>query len=306
MIRPKTGVLLGVTLLSTRVVSTMVVYAQPPEPPKPKPAVVTPVVVEDTWPHQTLTSFVEALNNNDFPAAASRVVGGQAGEALKELADKWQARRGSWQMQVRDIETQYERDHAATVTFRLRLHDHWGNRITHDERLNLRKNDKLWKIVPPSPDIQHRALAEGGDNSLLEHFAFLLAQPPQTAEDRAQKCMTHLKYLAIGARQFTQDWDDIFSFKADKFPGALLSYVHSARAYHCPDDISGEVSYAFNVNLENVVLERVQQPAQTVMFYEGKNGQLEFRHDQRAAVCFVDGHVELVTAERAKPLKWKP
>lgn len=57
---------------------------------------------------------------------------------------------------------------------------------------------------------------------------------------------------------------------------------------------------------EHSPVSKVPQPAATVMIYEGEHGKLNFRHDGKATVGFVDGHVKLVDAEAAKPLRWKP
>jgi hypothetical protein len=43
-----------------------------------------------------------------------------------------------------------------------------------------------------------------------------------------------------------------------------------------------------------------------VAFYEGENQTLDFRHDGHAHVGFATGHVEAVTPQQAKTLRWKP
>ena len=53
-------------------------------------------------------------------------------------------------------------------------------------------------------------------------------------------------------------------------------------------------------------MHEMQNTAQTVMFYEGQNETPIFRYDGRAAICFADGHVTLVTPDEAKSLIWKP
>jgi prepilin-type processing-associated H-X9-DG protein len=161
-------------------------------------------------------------------------------------------------------------------------------------------------IVPLTSEQLRRNRHTNFDTDILLNLATYLAIPQEIIEASAHECMMNQKMLALGAMQFAQDWDDKFTFKADKYPEALRPYLRNDQILHCPDDRSGALSYTFNKNLENLLLARIAQPAQTVMFYEGKNGQLEFRHDNRASVCFADGHVELVTPERAKTLKWTP
>lgn len=207
---------------------------------------------------------------------------------------------------VRDVDAQKIEDGFVTTKLRLRLLDRWGNKITHDERLNLQLVDKVWKILPLLPDSFRRTVGDDSDSDMLANLAAYLTLPPLSAEKRTEKCLMNLKFLALGLIELTQDWDDIFAIKADKFQGALLPYTRSTMNFYCPHDKSGAISYAFNANLENVLVNRVAEPAHIVMIYEGKNGQLEFRHDNRAGVAFADGHCKLVTPEEAKTLRWKP
>lgn len=65
-------------------------------------------------------------------------------------------------------------------------------------------------------------------------------------------------------------------------------------------------SYAFNTNLNGAELKDIKAPADTVLLYEGREGKLSFRHDGKANVAFVDGHVMAITAEDAKELIWNP
>ncbi len=50
----------------------------------------------------------------------------------------------------------------------------------------------------------------------------------------------------------------------------------------------------------------MEAPAQTVLLYEGKNMQFDFKHDGRTAVAFADGHAKLLTPEEAKNVFWYP
>jgi len=53
-------------------------------------------------------------------------------------------------------------------------------------------------------------------------------------------------------------------------------------------------------------MDKFTQPQITVLFYEGANGKLNFRHNGKAAVAFADCHVKLIDAAAAKDLRWKP
>jgi prepilin-type processing-associated H-X9-DG protein len=51
-------------------------------------------------------------------------------------------------------------------------------------------------------------------------------------------------------------------------------------------------------------LSAVASPAKTVMIYEGKAGKLDYRHNGRAVVGFMDGHCKLINADEAAGLIW--
>ena len=74
----------------------------------------------------------------------------------------------------------------------------------------------------------------------------------------------------------------------------------------CPAHPDEAIGYAFNAKLQNVTMAQIQAPAETVLFYEGQNEKLDFRHGNRTAVAFADGHVKLVSTEEAKKLRWNP
>jgi prepilin-type processing-associated H-X9-DG protein len=65
-------------------------------------------------------------------------------------------------------------------------------------------------------------------------------------------------------------------------------------------------SYSFNADLESLKLAAIPDVALTVLIYDGKDGQLDFRHAGKANVAFADGHVKSVTPEEAKNLIWNP
>jgi prepilin-type processing-associated H-X9-DG protein len=45
-------------------------------------------------------------------------------------------------------------------------------------------------------------------------------------------------------------------------------------------------------------------PDKTVLIYEGKAGKPDYRHDDRAAIGFVDGHCKLVRPSETTALFW--
>jgi prepilin-type processing-associated H-X9-DG protein len=265
------------------------------------------VVVPQHDPGEVIRSFVAALNRNDMKTASTLVIGGQKGAALELAQAEMKKALGAFTYEVREINLHATNapQQIATMKIRLRLKDSLNNKITHDERLNLRQEGTLWKIVPLSAQEMNDSVYQNGESDILENFASYLASPRIIIEIRAQKCMAHLKQLALGAFQLANDNGEKWAFNNRDFAKMLLPYTHNEEILLCPLEPQGN-SYSFNSQLSNVAQAKVAQPALTVLFYEGKDEKLNFRHDNRAGVCFADGHVELVTPERAKTLKWNP
>ena len=122
----------------------------------------------------------------------------------------------------------------------------------------------------------------------------------------ATACVSNLKQVGIGMIMYAQDYHDSFALKAATYKSQIMPYVKNELVFHCPSDKSGGVSYSFNTNLQGVSQSNIKNPSQTVLVYEGKNGQLDYHHEGMAAVGFADGHVALITPEKAKNLRWKP
>ncbi len=288
-------------LLVSVVCLVSTVVAQPP--------IQTPPTAAEADPDSVIQAFVKAINQNDFESAARLVQGGKKGEALEMARDEIQKARGAYTYEVKEVSFKFEgqMQDFATALIRLRLNDAIDNRITHDERVKMQQIGNGWRLVPLSGEAFIGLFQGfGGDSDLLERFASYLAHPEAVAKIRTSRCMGHLKLLGIAAIQFSQDWDEKFALKAQNYPEALHLYMRNDAILVCPLEDEGANSYAFNAKLENANFFKIKQPEQTVMFYEGKDGQLDFRHDNRTGVCFADGHVELVTPERAKTLKWEP
>jgi prepilin-type processing-associated H-X9-DG protein len=126
-----------------------------------------------------------------------------------------------------------------------------------------------------------------------------------------------MKQLCLGVLQMSLDANKPVRLKAS-FKKSFLAHMNAqskrlgrgqgnAEAlHHCPADKSGRSSsYSFNENLEGIPLQRIKRPAETVLIYEGKNGQLDFRHDGRATIGFADGHVKPIKREHTKFLIWR-
>lgn len=282
---------------------TMGAVAQPPEP------VVAELGQAVQSPEQVIEQFVDAILNPAKLESASRLVeGGQTGEALQPLAAWLQKEGHSWRVEVERADAPIVRVNQDFVSAKIRLSMRFGlfGKIGHQEQLTLHRIGDEWKIVPLPKEEFYRSFRGVFDSDILANFATYLARPQEVYEASAYGCLSNLKQVALAAFQFVQDNDEIFALQPATLVEQLAPYARSEKVFHCPDDKSDEVSYSFNPRLENVSLAKFAEPSRTVLFYEGKNGALNFRHQNRAGVCFADGHCELVTPEQSKNLRWEP
>ena len=122
--------------------------------------------------------------------------------------------------------------------------------------------------------------------------------------------------------------DGLKALLNEPFQKALYPYAEDAKVFFCPlrsDDAENNEAqarrdklmndlgmprtgepYAFNTHLDGMALADINEVARTVLFYEGKDGKLSFRHGHKANVAFVDGHVKPIDENEAKQLIWKP
>jgi prepilin-type processing-associated H-X9-DG protein len=123
---------------------------------------------------------------------------------------------------------------------------------------------------------------------------------------QATACLSNLKQVAMAFLMFCTDNDDVFRMTASNYKGKLMPYCKNGKIFTCPLDKPGTTSYSFNPKLAGISASAVQDPSKTVLAYEGKAGKLSFRHDGKAAVAYVDGHVRRLDKVQAKSLRWKP
>jgi len=110
-----------------------------------------------------------------------------------------------------------------------------------------------------------------------------------------------LKSIGLGAMQFSQDYDEKIDFGPDDFREKLKPYMKNDDAFNSP--LTGR-PYAMNPGLAHSTLAQLAEPANTVLFFDGRNGRLNFSADGTAAILFADGHVKYVTPAEAANLTW--
>ncbi len=244
-------------------------------------------------PESVVQRFVDALNKKDLDSAAKCINGGQVRPILLEQFAKDKLP----EIKISDVKASII-DDLALVTF-----------VLHSEARG---------VNPAMPD--YLVLAKVGPNWLIDvsenrgglgMMAYLLSSSPILAQAQASaqttKCLTNVKRLATGLIMFVSDNDDVLKVTVANWIKKVLPYIDkNTDLFTCPDDVKGAMSYSINPNVAGVTSLSISNLTRTVLIYEGKDGKLNFRHNGKAAVAFIDGHCEMVTQERAKNLIWKP
>lgn len=265
--------------------------------------------IDLSTPERTVRSFVSALNAGNFLQAARCVVGGKTNDpTLKGLQQKFRE-FPNYPLKILTLKVKRVGESTAEVTISTETSNPSVGKVKWSERLVLMKRGQKWQIRPSKDDDSRKRTPS--DVSYLEAATVLVTNPQafQGAQDKARQmiCLANLRQITMAAHMHMQDHDEIITLKAASYSTQLKPYVRNLdEIFHCPVDKSGNVSYSFNKNLQNVKAENVREPSKTVMFYEGQGGQLEFRHEGKACVGFVDGHTKMVNREEAKKLRWKP
>ncbi len=264
----------------------------------------------DSSPEKTVRAFVAALNAGHFEEAASYVEGSSPNADFKTLGQRWKRDKPSFSVSVLASETKGNKA-VAKATLTIQPTSQPANRQTQtgNVTLVLVRGSARWLLVPMSMEEAKNASVNPrtSEISLLTYMALML-QAPKAFESQRQSaqsaaCQSNLKQIALAAYQLSQDKDKL-AMTPQNFRTKLLQYLR-VDTFHCPS-VSGGESYSFNGNLTNRKLESLPNAPRLVMFYEGKNGQLDFRHGGKANVAFADGHVQTISREEAKTLRWTP
>lgn len=188
---------------------------------------------------------------------------------------------------------------------------------------------EMWQIVPP--DASPGELTTSSDIPQNANFwnivAYHLAQkqPYKKSGTPAERSLMQMQDLRLATEQFAQDYDLIYAFDPRYIFKALEPYLVNTASFSVPDV---NEFYTFNGNLSglktrsrpfvygqfdpnphglyDLKANEVEALARTVMFYEGQNEKPIFRYNGKAAICFADGHVALVSPDEARKLIWKP
>ena len=160
-----------------------------------------------------------------------------------------------------------------------------------------------WEFAPPTVTplaLKEKFYALGADN-FWANVAYHLA-PTQVELSLSERALAKLRQLAISAQWLAQEHGDRYELAPD-YMKALTPYVQNFLIFQVPD---AREFYTVNSAIVGLSSQQIAAPQNTVLFYDGIGEQLNFRYDNRAALCFVDGHAALVSPDEAKNLIWKP
>lgn len=133
-------------------------------------------------------------------------------------------------------------------------------------------------------------------------------------EKKLKECASNLRQLATALRMYTQDYDERWPPGGNWCDGTW-EYTRCEEIYQCPSLPSERGGYAMNEELSGVSLGQMRNPVLTVEGFDARGGGwnlfgdqelLDTRHQGRAMLAFVDGHVRAVKRENLNSYAWTP
>ena len=153
---------------------------------------------------------------------------------------------------------------------------------------------------------------------MLPLFAALLLPALTKAKAKAQGilCMNNAKQITLGIILHA-DANTNACPSAENWCDAILSEVGTNRIFQCNAAKGSSTShFAYNKKLDGFDIEKVKDPATTVMIFETEGGWNSSggselllqkpRHASAVVIGFADGHVEMVGESRLAQLNWDP
>ncbi len=256
-------------------------------------------VNHETPAKEAVLAFVEAFNKRDLDGMVRCVQGAKNSEPLRKLF----ATEPNIPTIIVTVtgETPTATGAVVTLTSRYVSKPPSTPEAERKEDVVLIKEGGDWKIVPLKNPSSEPGFVVG--------IATIVSQPEMVfsqAKSAAKKtsCLSNIKQIALGMLLYMNDHDDKFPKTTVGLETVLNPYLKNNQLWKCPEDTGTGPSYAFNPALAGKNATAIEQPAMTVMAYEGKEGKLAYRHRGMAAVAFTDGHAKMFTAENAKTLRW--
>ena len=252
-------------------------------------------------PETTVRSLVAAINRSDLRGATHCVLGASSTTAgLKEL--EAEAHQNPATFLVSDLKTIVNGERAmVTLKLSVPISPSSTRRETVASKLKLTRQDGSWKITPAPISI----LSSYSGTDYLYFVATLLRHP-----DAGQKatyeaiCARNMRSLFVAYVGY-HDAHNGAPLNPSEFKKEILPFLKSAATLHCPADTTGQVSYRYNAaGSQSFGIVKASNLNRTVLFYEGQNGKLDFRHDGIAHVVTADGEMRGVNRQQAQTLLW--
>ncbi len=259
-------------------------------------------------PKAAVRSFAMAIKDSDPEAIAACV---KNGIVIPELKDFWlKSTQGDF-IEVLELLTETNGNSAkAAVEYQIR------NRTTpyvEMDILRLEKRGETWQIVF-APDTYSKMMTspQQRDIGLLTAMGVYVGTPDglklfHSQQLRAQSIssLSNLKQIGTGVVMYIQDYDEVLPSPAAKYKDLLMPYLKDEKLFHAPAAPKTEKeSYTFNTNLQGIGMEKLSNPSQTIMIYEGKNGKPDYRYEGKTVIAFADGHARLCSEEEVARFLW--
>jgi prepilin-type processing-associated H-X9-DG protein len=282
----------------------------------------TPSPVDLSSPKATVQSFFAALNRYDWRRAAQCILDAQPHASLDAWMEGYKEDKSQFHIRKIAVKTTGNQ-----VAARVYVTEKGVNRISiegvmHQENLSIDSESLFkfhlvnneWKIDPGpqsslgEPD-SNVLTNQPEKNTLLFSVVNLIAYAAPRHKIYSVPCFNHLKTLA--SVTLTRSFNSNEEFILDNTSWSNTLKVHLFKNKHsylldCPWDGKRKVDYSLNTNLKGLLFDDIFFSNRIPMIYEGRNQQLDYRHDGGAYVAFTDSHVELVSPEQEKFLIWKP
>jgi prepilin-type processing-associated H-X9-DG protein len=250
-------------------------------------------------PEQTVRAFLSALDKADVKAASRLVENAKATDKLTQFEEMFQ--KGKMRFEVANMASTVT-GNTAKVSFDLAVHSNGRAKKTPRQTISLRRsNGGVWRIVPPD-----RVVGPGKGQEMAA-FAGMIANPSgafkqATETGKSTRCLNNMSQVALACILYAADHNDRLTLSSSDFKSKVSPYVRNPSVFTCE---ASRKPYAFNDKLTGRKRSSIKNAARVVLAYEGARGVLDFRHEGKAAVAFVDGHCVFVTPKQAKLLVWK-
>lgn len=246
-------------------------------------------VAAQNTPEGCVRAFVDAENRQDFDRIYALVDDASAKAYAEAKGKGWIRQFAVPRWKVVPLRTSQVGDRAAVLIDLTYL----PKKFTYDHQIvSVRRRNGVWRLQA----------SNFGQSELCKVAQFFAADQPWSKSQATDGPLDPIRELAYCAMDDT-DKSGHFLLKADGTYDRLHRYTTrpdlwkkghwSGPPYSLNTRLCGQLRFKTDVS-------------NTVTFYEGSHEKLDFKHNGRAVVVFIDEHSEYITPQEAKSLRWKP